>query len=579
MITSGPVPATLLDILRRARSCKRTAGMRFFRGAREVDYVSYDELYEDAGRIAGRLAERMAGARSERVALVVPTSADYVRGFFGILAAGAVPVPLPPPIRFSSLRRFGDRIRGALVKSDIRLVLASEKIVPILEQIVASLGVSAQVVSVADLRQGAPDWHEVSPHDPALVQYTSGSTSLPKGVVLTHGQIVANLRSITLALDVRDDDIACNWLPLFHDMGLIGCLLGSIYSAIDQLLLPADDFTVEPLTWLRLIDCYRATLAVAPNWAYVHCTNRIQHSDAKLLDLSRWRAAMNGAEMVDARGARRFAQRFRVAGFRPEAMLPVYGLAEASLAVTFSTLGHGVTSAWVRGRALSHGVVQLTTPDEADSKEVVALGTPVSGVEICLRGGEGQSLAEGMVGEILIRGPSVMSGYDRDVEATNAVFRQGWLGTGDLGFLLDGELYVVGRAKEMIVVRGQNFYSHDIEALAGDVTGVWSRNTMAISVPADGTEALVLLAETRERDINRRQRLVASMHQALSATLGTSPLDVVLIRPGELPRTSSGKLERYKGVSLYEEHCSRTRYDAEIGARPAGDGSAVAADA
>lgn len=556
MVPADSLSGTLLEVLRRAGHRKPCRGIRVFRSGREAEHLLYGELYEVAGRIAGGLMDRQGELRGERVALVFPTSGDYLRAFFGVLAAGAVPVPLPSPLRFSSLERFGERIRGALFQSRIRLLLGSEKVVPILEAMVTALGISAHVLSLADLRQGCPDWQEPSPHDPALVQYTSGSTAAPKGVVLTHGQIVANLYAAHRGLAMQEDDINCSWLPLFHDMGLIGCFLGSMYGAIDQLLMPADDFVREPLSWLRLVSCYRATLTAAPNWAYGQCLHRIGPHNAKTVDLASCRAAINGAEMVDAAITRGFAKRFQSAGFRPEAMLPAYGLAEAGLAVTFSALGRGVKSVWVRRSALGEGVVQVATPGEADAREIVSVGTPVPGMEIGLVGSEGHALSEGMVGEIVIRGPSVMLGYDRDARATTAVFRQDWLRTGDLGFLLNGELYVTGRAKDIIIARGQNIYALDVEALAAQVEGVWLRNAMAISVPTDGTEGLVLLAETRARNADQRQAIAAAIRETVSAILGAAPLDVVLLRPGELPRTSSGKPERHKGVSLYEKWCA-----------------------
>jgi acyl-CoA synthetase (AMP-forming)/AMP-acid ligase II len=521
-----------------------------------VEHLSYAELYEDAGRIAGGLSDRHGELRGERIALVFPTSGDSLRAFFGVLAAGATPVPLPPPLRFSSPERFGERIRGALCQSRIRLLLGSEKVVPILEALAAVLGLPAHVHSLADLRQRCPAWQELAPQDSALVQYTSGSTAAPKGVVLTHGQIVANLDAVHRALAMQANDVCCSWLPLFHDMGLIGSVLGSMYGAIDQLLMPPDDFAREPLAWLRVVSSYRATLTVAPNWAYGQCLDRIGPDEAKRLDLASCRVAISGAEMVDAAIARRFAARFQPAGFRPEAMLPGYGLAEAGVAASFSALERGVQSVWVRRSALSGDVVQLAPPGAADAREVVSVGKPVPGMEIDVVVSDGHVGSEGRTGEIVIRGPSVTSGYDRDAHATDAAFREGWLRTGDLGFLLDGELYVTGRSKDVIIIRGQNIYATDVAALAAQVDGVWSRNAMAIGVPTGGTEGLVLLAETRARDAGRRRAIAGAIRETVSSILGATPLDVVLLRPGELPRTSSGKLERHKGVSAYEHCCA-----------------------
>lgn len=382
---------TLVDLLRQAAIRRPNRGVRLFRSGHESESVSYEELYEDAGQIASALMNRISKVRYERVALLFPSSGDYLRAFFGVLAAGAVPVPLPSPLRFSTPKRFAERICGALLQSRIRIVIGSEKMIPILRAVVASLNINATILSITDLRlEKSPDWSELSPHDPALIQYTSGSTASPKGVILTHGQILANLDAIGHTLNLRDDDIGCSWLPLFHDMGLIGCLLGAVYGAIDLLLMPPEDFILDPLTWLFLIHRYRATLSAAPNSAYFYCARRMAQHDAKTLDLSCWRVAMNGSEMVDAATIRDFMKQFQPVGFRPEAMLPVYGLAEASLAVTFPPLERGVRSVWVRRITLSQGIVQLSEPGGIDSREVVSVGRPVTGMEICLLGRDGQ---------------------------------------------------------------------------------------------------------------------------------------------------------------------------------------------
>jgi len=550
----GARPETLLDVLRRAASHRPGAGVRVFRGGLEVEHVTYAELLDQAGRIAGGLLERLGEARGERVALVFPNSVEPLQAFFGTVAAGAVPVPLPPPLRFSSQERYGERIRGALLRSRVCCLLTTEKFLPMLRALMATLGLRPQVLSLADLRHGQQARALVAPHDPALVQYTSGSTATPRGVVLTHRQLVANLWAIYRGLAIREEDVGASWLPLFHDMGLIGCFLGALYGASDQLLASPDDFVRDPLTWLRVMSRYGATVATAPNWGYAHCVQRVGPEEAGALDLSCLRVTLNGAEMVDVQTTRAFAERFRVAGFRAEAMFPVYGLAEASLAVAFPRLGCGVKSVRVRRRALGEGMIEPAEPEETDTREVVSVGRPVEGLEIALQGADGEPLSEGRVGEILVRGASVMAGYDRDPAATRAAFDRGWLRTGDLGFRLDGELYVTGRRKDVVVVRGENLYAYDVEVLAAGVPGVWARQAMAVGLPGDGTEALVIFAETRVRDPDRRGVIARAISEAVAGRLGTAPLEVILLRPGELPRTTSGKLERYKGLSLYVNH-------------------------
>jgi acyl-CoA synthetase (AMP-forming)/AMP-acid ligase II len=544
-------PQTLLDVLQRTAARRPDGGVRVFRGGREVEHVTYAELLEQAGRIAAGLLQRLGDAREQRVALVFPNSGEPLQAFFGTLAAGAVPVPLPPPLRFSSRERYGERIRWALLRSRVGGLLTTGKLLPMLQALVASLGLRTRVLALADLSEGRASWAPAAADATALVQYTSGSTASPRGAVLTHRQVVANLRAIHRGLSMREEDVSASWLPLFHDMGLIGCFLGALYGAADQLLAPPEDFVREPLTWLRVMSRYGATLATAPNWGYSHCAQRVNPEEARTLDLTRLRLALNGAEMVDVGTARAFAERFAAAGFRAEAMLPVYGLAEASLAVAFSRCGVGVRSVRVRRRALGEGAVEMAEPDEADAREVVSVGRPVEGLEIALLGADGEPLSEGGVGEILVRGASVMAGYDQAPTATRAAFHDGWLRTGDLGFRLGGELYVTGRRKDVIIVRGENLYAHDVEALAAAVPGVWARQVMAIGLPGDGTEELVVFAETRLRDPNWLGRVARSISEAVAGTLGIPPVDVVLLGPGKLPRTTSGKLERYKGPELY----------------------------
>ncbi len=369
------------------------------------------------------------------------------------------------------------------------------------------------------------------------------------GAVLTHRQVVANLGAIRRGLAMREDDVSASWLPLFHDMGLIGCFLGGLSGAIEQLLAPPEDFVRDPLTWLRVTTRHAATLTTAPNWGYAQCAKRVGPEEARALDLSRLRVALNGAEMVDRGTIEAFAARFRVAGFRAEAMFPVYVLAEAGLAVAFPCLGRGVKSVRVRRRALGEGTVEPAQPEEANAREAVSVGS--DGLEIALLGADGGPLSEGRVGEILVRGASVMVGYDQDPAATRAAFHEGWLRTGDLGFRLDGELYVTGRRKDVIIVRGENLYAQDVEALAAEVSGVWARQAMAVGLPGDGTEGLVVFAETRTREPNWRNVIVRAISESVAGTLGIAPLDVVLLRPGELPRTTSGKPERYRGAELY----------------------------
>jgi acyl-CoA synthetase (AMP-forming)/AMP-acid ligase II len=540
---------TLLDMLRLSAAAHPHAGIRLLSGGEEVEWLPLAQLYEDAGRLATGLRNQASVEPGERVALLLPTSGESIRGLFGVLAAGAVPVPLPPPLPFSNPERYLERTRGALERSGIRLVLGPSSQEGFLDMLQGSMGLGVSARTLAPLMESGPTWAPVSPDAPALIQYTSGSTTAPKGAVLTHRNLLANVEAIRRGLRMTPEDVGNVWLPLFHDMGLIGCLLAPIYVGMHLVMTSPESFVMDPGGWLAQFGRYRGTIAPAPNAGYLHCVKRV--SDVKGLDLSSWRLALMGAEAVDPVTVRRFREHFAPAGFRPEAVMPVYGLAEASLAVTFSPTERGLHTLSVSRAALGQGVAEPVAPAHPEAREVVSVGTPVHETEVRVTDGRGRDVAAGRVGEILVRGSSVMRGYDKNAEASEAAFREGWLATGDLGFQHGGELYVVGRIKEVIISNGNNYYASDVEHAVGRVPGV--REALAIGVQVEGTEGLVVLAETRERDEAARKKLVASIRDAVSSTLGLSPKEVVLLERGQIPRTSSGKLERHKGRVLYEQ--------------------------
>jgi acyl-CoA synthetase (AMP-forming)/AMP-acid ligase II len=539
-------------MLRRSAASHPGAGIRLLSGVKEVEWLPLQQLHEEAGRLATGLRNQAGVEPGDRVALLLPTSGESIRGLFGVLAAGAVPVPLPPPLPFSGPKHYVERTRGALERSGIRLLLGPTQQRGFLEQLEGSMGGRVRTCTLQPLMEDSPTWHPVSPDSPALIQYTSGSTMAPKGAVLTHRNLLANVEAIHRGLRVTPEDVGCVWLPLFHDMGLIGCLLAAIHAGIHLVMMPPERFVLDPEGWLRAFRRYRATIAPAPNAGYLHCIKRVGAEAVKDLDLSSWRLALMGAEAVDPTVARRFCEHFAPAGFRPEAVMPVYGLAEASLAVTFSAAGEGLRTLWVSRAALGQGKAEPVTPGHPGGREVVSLGTPVYQTEVRLLDAEKQVADAGRVGEIHVRGSGVMQGYDQNPEASRAAFHEDWLSTGDLGFLHEGRLYVVGRIKEIIISNGNNLYASDVEHVVSQVPGV--HEALALGILLEGTEGLAVLAETREQDAESRQQLVAGIREAISSTLGLPPQDVVLLKRGQIPRTSSGKLERHKGRALYEQH-------------------------
>lgn len=528
------------------------AGIRLLSGVDEMEWLPLPQLYEDAGRLATGLRTQAGVEPGDRVALLMPTSGESIRGLFGVLAAGAVPVPLPPPLPFSNPERYLERTRGALRRSGIRLLLGPTLLQGFLEMLESGLEGRLRTRTVAPLMDACASWEALSPDSPALIQYTSGSTTAPKGAVLTHRNLLANLEAIRLGLRMTPKDVGNVWLPLFHDMGLIGCLLAPIYVGMQVVMMPPEGFVMNPVGWLSAFRRYGGTIAPAPNSAYLHCINRVSHDDTKGLDLSSWRMALVGAEPVDPVTLRRFCDHFASAGFRPQAAMPVYGLAEASLAVTFNEPDHGIRTLCVSRTALGQGEVEVVTPDHPDARELVSVGMPVHETQVCLLETDGHPVLPGQVGEIHVLGSSVMQGYDQHPDATKAAFHDGWLRTGDLGFQHEGRLYVVGRMKELIIHNGSNVYASDVEHVVNHVPGV--RATLAVGIPVEGTEGLVVIVETKERDGTLRRKLVAAIRDSVSSSLGLSPRDVVLLERGKIPRTSSGKLERHKGRALYERH-------------------------
>ncbi len=414
---------------------------------------------------------------------------------------------------------------------------------------------------VKGLRSGSPCEAMPSRADEiAMIQFSSGTTTDPKPVALTHGQMLANAERITasvFAVSRESEELVpsgVSWLPLYHDMGLVGCLLPALLGPGPLTLIPPELFLARPSIWLRAISRYRATTSPAPNFAYSLCVDRIRDDEMDGCDLSCWRLAMNGAEPLSARTIRRFEERFARWGLRKDAMMPVYGLSEATLAVTFTRPGTGWKSLRLDSRMLGRGIAEPISgddsgvPDEPASgaSEWVSCGAPLPGFAIEIRGDGGDVLGERRVGRIHVRGPSVMKGY---FGRSDAPISAGWLDTGDLGFLDDGELYVTGRAKDLLVLRGQNHAPQDLERAVDAVPGVRTGCAAAVAdLHADG-ETLVLFVEAREP----REDLEAGCREAVLAACGVAPDEVVVLAPGTLPRTSSGKIRRSETLRLWKE--------------------------
>jgi fatty-acyl-CoA synthase len=519
--------------------------------------LTYGGLLREAVKVGGGLRE-MGVAPGDRVALVLPTGLDFLRTFMGVLLAGAVPVPLYPPFRLARLEEYAERqaaILGNAGAAVLVTVARARSVASLLRRRVPSL---SQVATADELAAQGPEILAPSGDGsaPALIQYTSGSTAHPKGVLLTHDNVLANIRAIAAAVELRPTDVVASWLPLFHDMGLIGSWLFSLNRGIPLALLPPTAFLARPDRWLWTIHERRATLSAAPNFAYELCARRIPEAAVEGLDLSSWRVALNGAEPVAQATVEGFAQRFRPFGFRAEAMLPVYGMAECSVALCFPPLSREPKFDRVeRDRFEQHGDA-VPVAAAASGLSFASCGQPLPGHDVGIVDEAGGAVPDRRVGRLLFRGPSTMQGYFGQPDATREIDRgDGWFDSGDLAYRADGEIYVAGRVKDLIIKGGRNLVPQEIEELAASVPGVRRGCVAAFGVasPSLGTERLVVVAETRVEDRQRRERLVAAVNERVAAGLGLPPDEVVMVGPGAVPKTSSGKLRRAATRQLYLE--------------------------
>ncbi|HVG07045.1 MAG TPA: fatty acyl-AMP ligase [Thermoanaerobaculia bacterium] len=545
------MPDTLVDLLERAGRHPE-GGIRFLDRAERDRWVGWAEIRERARGVCGGLRDLGIG-RGERVALVFPTGLEFFEALFGILLAGAVPVPLYPPVRLGRLDEYFRRTARMLEVSGSRLVLADARVRRILGEAVAAARPPLGCRTVDEVRQKDGETVRVEPSDLGLVQFSSGTTVEPKPVALSHRALISQVKAINGCWQDTDGrrQSGVSWLPLYHDMGLIGCAFGALDRDIPLTLLGPELFVARPALWLRAISRWQGTISPAPNFAYALCLTRISDAEMEGVDLSSWHTALNGAEAVSPPVLRAFCERFARWGFRPEAFTPVYGLSEAALAVTFSDLNVPFRSVRVEREALAREGLALETEE---GREIVSVGRPLPGFELEIRDEEGRPLPPGRVGGIWIQGPSLMEGYLDAPEATARALRDGWLDTGDLGFLRAGELYLTGRAKDVVILRGRNHAPEEIERSLEEVPGVRTGCAVAVSwLPedADGERLVLLVEEARNASPEQLEALPEACREAVLAAVGLGVDEVVVLEPGTLPRTSSGKLRRQEALRLW----------------------------
>jgi fatty-acyl-CoA synthase len=555
-----PSAETFQEVLRHRGSADASrTHLIFYDDDGEGVSLTFGALLEGAERIAADLSRRGIG-RGDTVALMLPTSRDFFLAYAGALLAGATPVPIYPPFRADRIAEYAERQSAILANAGARLLVTfreAASVAKLLKPLVPSLEGVATAESLAASTAPTPLGPRVHARaeDLALLQYTSGSTGNPKGVMLTHANLLANVRAIGEALGMRNDDVGVTWLPLYHDMGLIGSWLMPLYFGVPVVVLSPLAFLSRPARWLRAFHRYRGTIAAAPNFAYELAAAKVSDEEIQGLELSTWRAALNGAEPVLPSTLDRFAARFAACGFRRETLLPVYGLAEASLAVTIPPVGRGPHVDLLERAAFAQGGRAVPAPPDASDADpnvisFVSAGPPVPRHEVRIANERGEDAGQRVEGQLWFRGPSATQGYYRNELATAALFPEGaaagWVNSGDRAYRAEGEIYITGRVKDIIIQAGHNLYPHEIEDAVAQVPGVRKGCVVAFGAadPLAGTERLVIVAESRERDRAARERLARAITRQITETLGLPPDVVEVVQPNAIPKTSSGKLRR-----------------------------------
>ena len=545
---------TFNDAIDYAAQSKKGLNFHDMRGQLERVYP-YSEMRDDALLMAKRLIANGIG-KDDRVALIAETGPEFAALFCACVYAGAWPVPLPLPTTFGGKDSYIDQLAVQLESSDPKLLLYPEEIAEMASSAATKQGCVSESWQEFVLRE-APECElpKADPEDICYLQYSSGSTRFPTGVAVTHKALLHNLYGHAVSMQLGENDRCVSWLPLYHDMGLVGCFLSLIANQFSVDYLKPDAFARRPLAWLDMISRNKGnTCSYSPTFGYDICARRIssQSNVAERFDLSRWRVAGNGADMIRPDVMQSFVNAFADAGFSADAFTPSYGLAEAVLAVTVMPPGEGIRVELVEEERLSGTPRDLSRP--ARYRAIVNCGKPLPDMEVEIRGPEEageKPRGDHQIGKVWCRGPSVMHSYFRNESATQDCLVDGWLDTGDMGYTADGYLFIVGRAKDMIIINGKNHWPQDIEWAVEQLPGFNHGDIAAFSVETDnGEEAPAVLVHCRVSDPEERLKLREQISDKVRSVTGMSCV-VELIPPRTLPRTSSGKLSRAKAKKLY----------------------------
>ena len=548
-------PTTLMELLDHA-SASESTGLRLLDRRERETFVSWHDLRVQALKVGGALQARGLQP-GDRVGLIFPTGLGFFTSFFGVLAAGGIPAPLYPPVRLGRLDEYHARSARMLDAIQARMVLTDKKVHRVIGEVIEAARPELGCVRVEDLDEASPADFMPTPEALGLIQYSSGTTRDPAPVALSHRALIAQASVVldgivdTFPLEEVGAHAGASWLPLYHDMGLIGTVMPSMLHRANLALIGPEVFVARPAVWLRMVSRYGATVSPAPNFAYALCVDRIRDEELEGVDLSCWRLALNGAEAVAPRVLDQFCDRFAPWGFRREALTPVYGLSEASLAVSFSEMRSEATELRLdRDRLELEGVAEV----REDGDRWSSVGRPLHGFDVEIRNA-GDVLEEGHVGRLWVRGPSLMDGYYGQPERTKETLVEGWLDTGDRAFLHDGELYIVGRDKDVLIVRGRNIAPAILEDFVDSVEGVRVGCSAAVSIsnPDGATEGIRLFVECR-KDAGAvvQDAMPDACKAAVLQGIGVHIDDVVVLKAGTLPRTSSGKIRRSETRTRWE---------------------------
>ncbi|WP_288936924.1 fatty acyl-AMP ligase [uncultured Sphingomonas sp.] len=516
----------------------------------------FAELRDDAIAMAHRLIA--AGVRPEdRIALVAETGPEFAALFFGAVYAGAWPVPLPLPTSFGGRDSYIEQLRVQLASCEPLMLVYPPELAAFAAEAARLAGTQGiDWAEFAGREAPAVDLPQADGQAIAYLQYSSGSTRFPHGVAITHHALLNNLAAHSHGMEIGGTDRCISWLPWYHDMGLVGCFLSPIANQVSTDYLKTEDFARRPLAWLDLISRHDGTaLSYSPTFGYDICARRMssQTKASDRFDLSRWRVAGNGADMIRPDVMQAFVDAFADAGFKASAFLPSYGLAEATLAVSLMPPGEGIRVELVEETQLSGGdsLAANDGPRPQRFRAIVNCGKPVRDMAVEIREEDGTPLPDGAIGKLWCKGPSVMVGYFRDDAATQACMVDGWLDTGDMAYMSDGYIYIVGRAKDMIIVNGKNHWPQDIEWAVEQLPGFKAGDIAAFAITTPGGEETpAVLVQCRSSDETERQRLREEIRERVRSVTGMNCV-IELIPPRTLPRTSSGKLSRAKARNLY----------------------------